>query len=439
MNCANHPDRERKAFCQNCGKPLCVECARTVGQAVFCEPCLELRLAAANAAAAVPSQPFGAGPTTGSAAYQAVPGGGTAYTPTGTAEGTPYNLHGVTPPPGAPNPGLAFLLGFVPGVAAMYNGQYAKGVAHLIIFAVLASLAEQYDIFGIFVAAWIFYQAFEAYHTARARRDGTPLPNPFGLNDIGERLGFGRSWPSTTGPSGATGPNPFSAPFTPAPPPYPRSQDPAAASTPFASTAPPFAPAAPPFAAPASPFSEPAPGWGAPSESYAASAPLPSAASRFPVGAVVLIGLGILFLVGSTQMFVHLPIRYLLPVLLIGFGVYLFVRRMTATGVGLADDGSAGYRLRLTQALQSSVWVILVGVLFLLDTLNILSWGRSWPLFIIVGGVMAVVQRSVSTAAAQPMPYTGYAAAPQPASPVPPVPAPQDPGTSLIPRDREDF
>ncbi len=40
MNCANHPERERVAFCQNCGKPLCQECTRTVGTAVFCEPCL---------------------------------------------------------------------------------------------------------------------------------------------------------------------------------------------------------------------------------------------------------------------------------------------------------------------------------------------------------------------------------------------------------------
>ena len=36
--------------------------------------------------------------------------------------------------------------------------------------------------------------AFEAYHTARCRRDGLPLPNPFGLNDLGHKLGFDKSW-----------------------------------------------------------------------------------------------------------------------------------------------------------------------------------------------------------------------------------------------------
>ena len=441
MNCANHPDRERKAFCQNCGKPLCVECARTVGQAVFCEPCLEIRLAAANAASANASQPFGAGPTSSSGTYQTVPGGGTAYTYTGTMEGIPYSARGTTPPPGTPNPGIAFLLGFLPGVGAMYNGQYAKGVVHLIVFAILVSLSDQNGIFGIFVTAWLFYQAFEAYHTARARRDGTPLPNPFGLNDIGERFGFGRAWPPSTGPAPAPGNTTGSGPFVPAPPaqeqsPYPYSEPQSYPGT----ASPPFTPSPLPFTGQAATFPDPAPAWGAPSSAYSATVPPAPATNRFPVGAVVLIGLGVLFLVGSTQMFVGLPVRFLLPALLIGVGIYLFVRRMTGTGTGLADDGSAGYRLRLVRALQGSVWVVLVGVLFLLDTLNILTWGRSWPLFIVVGGVMAFVQRSASTAAAQQMPFPAYTT-PSPAQTAPRAdsyvaPAPVD-STSIAPLDRE--
>src|SRR5947209_13613577 len=165
MNCANHPERERTAFCQNCGKALCQECTRTVGSAVFCEPCLEARLSGAAPGAGVPY-------TAPTASIPPVP-------PVSTGE---------------PNPGLAALLGFIPGVGAMYNGQYAKGIVHLIIFAVLVSLADEHGIFGLFIAGWVFYQVFEAYQTARARRDGTPLPNPFGLNDLGERLGFGRAW-----------------------------------------------------------------------------------------------------------------------------------------------------------------------------------------------------------------------------------------------------
>ncbi len=439
MNCANHPDRKRKAFCQNCGKPLCVECARTVGQAVFCEPCLEARLAAANTATAGASQPFGTGPTTGSASYQTVPGGGSAYTYTGTGEGIPYNVRGVAPPPGSPNPGIAFLLGFVPGVGAMYNGQYAKGVVHLIVFAVLVSLSDQNGIFGIFVAAWIFYQAFEAYHTARARRDGTALPNPFGFNDIGERFGFGRSWPTTSAGGPVSAPTPASGAHVPP------ASEPAPPPLPYTPPAPPNYPSgeygsaasAPAYSERVSPLNEPAPAWGAPVEAYASSvppAPPVAPGSQFPVGAVVLIGLGVLFLVGNTHLFLGLPIRFLLPVLLIGFGVYLFVQRMTSSGAGLIADGSVAYRLRLVRALQSSVWIVLVGILFLLDTLNILSWGRSWPLFIIVGGVMAFVQRSASAAAVQQIPFPSYGS---PTSQAPPAPVPAEPGTDLISRDRE--
>ena len=169
MNCANHPDRERIAFCQNCGKPLCKECARIVGSTVFCEPCLAARLAG-------------------------VPPGASAD----AAYGVNQVVDGVVPPPvhGAPSPGMATLLGVIPGVGAMYNGQYAKGIVHLIVFAILVSLANDVNgIFGLFIAGWVIYQIIDANHTAQARLAGTPLPNPFGLNDIGERLGFGRSWP----------------------------------------------------------------------------------------------------------------------------------------------------------------------------------------------------------------------------------------------------
>src|SRR5712675_2420472 len=178
MNCANHPDREHTAFCQNCGKPICQECTRVIGTAVFCEPCLAARLSGAGAPAGGP------------------------YTYTGADPNVPYAVPGSIPSPiaGEPNPGLAALLGLIPGVGAMYNGQYAKGVVHLIVFAILISLSHENGIFGLFVAGWVCYQVIEAHHTAKARRDGTPLPNPFGLNDLSERLGFGKAWPNAAPP-----------------------------------------------------------------------------------------------------------------------------------------------------------------------------------------------------------------------------------------------
>ena len=149
MDCVNHSGVSAAAYCQNCGKALCSGCVRNApGGQIFCEPCWT--------------------------AWQGVP--------------PPF----VAPLAGAPHPVLAALLGLIPGVGAMYNGQFIKGLVHVVIFAVLVSAAHVYDVFGFFIAGWIFYQVFEAYHTARARRDGEPLPDPLGLNEVSNRFSPGR-------------------------------------------------------------------------------------------------------------------------------------------------------------------------------------------------------------------------------------------------------
>ena len=109
---------------------------------------------------------------------------------------------------GGPSPGLAALLGFIPGVGAMYNGQFVKGMVHVVIFAVLVSAAHVYGVFGLFIAAWIFYQVFEAYQTAKARRDGDPLPDPLGLNEVSNWFSTGMRPPQgPPGPSIGSGSN----------------------------------------------------------------------------------------------------------------------------------------------------------------------------------------------------------------------------------------
>ena len=407
MNCANHPDRERVAFCQNCGKPLCSECSRVVGQAVFCEPCLAARLA-------------------GNVPNPAAAGAGT-YSWSGRSSGVDYTMSGSTPPPtlpGDPNPGLAALLGFIPGVGAFYNGQYAKGVVHLIVFAVLVSLTDSNGIFGLFITGWIFYMVFEAYQTARARRDGTPLPNPFGLNDLAERLGFGRSWPPGVPEPSPSAPPPVSAAPAYAPPPPTTSGMGTAAASPAAASYGP-APAANPYVAPPVQSS-----WGAPAETPPPAQPFPGYGyappfvpppephDRLPIGAFILIGLGAFFLVANTGYFRGVPVQWLLPVLLIGFGVWLFVRRMTATGPTLTDDGSPGYSSRVYCALRGSIWLILVGILFFLDLTHVLGWGRSWPLFIVTAGALALLRRALYHPA-YPVSYAypGTGMPPRPADP----------------------
>jgi TM2 domain-containing membrane protein YozV len=379
MNCANHPHRECVAYCQHCGKPLCPDCVRNVGTSVFCEPCLTAKVA-------------GTPPPTGNP----FSGPGNPFSRAG------FPPAGTPPVPGEPNPGLAALLGFIPGVGAMYNEQYAKGLVHLLIFAVLVSLSHEVGIFHLFVLGWVLYMVIDAYHTARARRDGTPLPNPFGLNDLSERFGYGNSWPG-----GASAPPRYGTPPNPDPSSQPAA-DPAACAgsnippanpntpygyAPYAYTSIPPIPPTPPVP-PVPPCPDPNP------PSY----------RRFPSGAIWLIALGLFFLLGNS--FHILRGRFFGPTLLIGFGVWLFVHMMLNTGCDAENTGQLS-RWRLARAVHSSFWIILTGVIWLLDVLGILPWSRSWPIYLIAAGVMLLVNRSF---------YSGYTPSPGATAAQPPVP-----------------
>jgi TM2 domain-containing membrane protein YozV len=150
MNCTVHPQNQAVAYCRSCGKALCEDCKRDVMGAIYCEPCIAARLQGQPAAA---------------------PGPVIAPPP--------------VPPPGAPSPVLAGLLGFIPGVGAMYNGQFIKAFVHVVIFVCLIIAASTiHGAFGVLIAFWIFYMVFEAFKTAEARRMGLPAPDPLGLDKM---------------------------------------------------------------------------------------------------------------------------------------------------------------------------------------------------------------------------------------------------------------
>src|SRR6266550_4046138 len=120
MNCANHADASAVAYCRTCGKALCANCTRPVRGVIYCEDCLGARMEGAPAGTA-----GFVSPTFSSGASGYVP---------------------PPPPPGSgsgPNPTVAGILGAIPfGIGAIYNGQYAKGLAHLFIFAMLVYGAD---------------------------------------------------------------------------------------------------------------------------------------------------------------------------------------------------------------------------------------------------------------------------------------------------------
>ena len=233
MNCANHVEVPAVAYCRTCGKPMCGVCTRDVRGVIYCEECL-----ASQVSGTMPPPP---------APGTSVPGG--------------------APPASAGSPGVAALVGFIPGVGAFYNGQYGKGFIHVLIFGTLIWAAGNVNgIFGLGIAAFALYMPFEAYQTAKAKQMGVQPPDPFGFNSVNI----------------------------------------------FGNTAQPVA-------------------GGGPQETAADGQPVPDDAyrggTRAPVGALILIGLGVLFLLNQFDWFRFDWMGRLWPLILIAIGVAVLMKR----------------------------------------------------------------------------------------------------------------
>ena len=268
MTCAVHTDQVATAYCRTCGKALCQSCQRDVRGVIYCQDCLAARLegtvppAAANAPQAV---------------YAA-------------------------PAAGSASPGLAAVLGFIPGVGAFYNGQFAKGFVHVFIFAMFVHLADRVDVFGWCVAAWIFYMVFDAYTTAKARMLGQPLPDHLGLNALLHGFGLGAAPHAATAAAGASPVNPVN--------PIPSGSPDVSPANPGAG----FVPADPRDAiAPDDPIAQRAcaPGFGG-----------------VPVGAMILIALGVMLLLDNLGLASFRWMGEFWPVILIALGLWLAARRL---------------------------------------------------------------------------------------------------------------
>ncbi len=191
MNCATHNDVAAVAFCRTCGKPLCQTCTRDVRGVIYCESCIAARLeGSAPAAGFVPP------------AQTVYPPGQTVYPPVGTP------MPPRAPISSGPNPAVAGILaGFFPiGVGAVYTGQYAKGLSHLVIM-VLLILGVSSDlpwyvitVLGIGIGFFYVYQIIDSVRSAHAIQRGETPPDPFGL---AQTFGTGEKFEGSKVPAGA--------------------------------------------------------------------------------------------------------------------------------------------------------------------------------------------------------------------------------------------
>jgi hypothetical protein len=173
MKCAVHTDVDATGYCRNCGKAMCAACARPVRGVLYCEDCLAA--ITGQAPAPPPAAPYAPPPV---AASPASPYG--YATPAPSAMAMP-----VAQPVGRSSPAAAFILAFIfPGLGAIYNRQYNKGLIHIAIFAsIILGLTSDLDggfkaMLAIFLGGFIFYTAFEAMQTAQAKNRGEIPPDP---------------------------------------------------------------------------------------------------------------------------------------------------------------------------------------------------------------------------------------------------------------------
>lgn len=169
MNCVNHPEAPAIAYCRECGKPMCEMCRRQADGIIYCEEHVP------GAAWSVPPPP----PPPPMASPYVAPETPVYRAPEPTPYTTPPSPPRSSQPESGASPGLAFLLGLIPGVGAIYNSQYVKGFIHVVVFGILIAIVSNDEVgdnlqplFGMFIAIWVFYMAFEAYHTAKKRQRG---------------------------------------------------------------------------------------------------------------------------------------------------------------------------------------------------------------------------------------------------------------------------
>jgi hypothetical protein len=156
MKCAVHSDADAVGYCRNCGKAMCSVCVRPVRDVLYCEDCL--------------------------AAIMGIPGA----PPAGAANVAPPSTSPLPPAPiqtsRGSSPGAAFVLGLIPGLGAVYNGEYNKALIHIVVFAAMivglsSDIGDSAEVvLSLLLAGFVLYMAFDAHRTARAKLAGeTPL------------------------------------------------------------------------------------------------------------------------------------------------------------------------------------------------------------------------------------------------------------------------
>ena len=112
--------------------------------------------------------------------------------------------------------------------------------------------------------------------------------------------------------------------------------------------------------------------------------------TKVPAGAAILIGLGVLFLINTVFDF---SLHRFWPLILIFLGVWMFAKHWGL--LGSYRPICVCERCRTAKLMGPAILVTL-GVLFLLDNVSEVDFGKTWPAILLVIGVVKLMQSNAS-------------------------------------------
>jgi hypothetical protein len=156
--------------------------------------------------------------------------------------------------------------------------------------------------------------------------------------------------------------------------------------------------------------------------------------SKIPMGAIVLILVGVLFML-HTMGWAEYGLDRFWPLILIAVGAWMFARNWGALGRP-GCSGCQCARCR-TRRIMGPAMLLTIGSLFLLENLHVANFGRTWPVILLVVGGVKLLQGTASGADHIPSSGPGAPGAipPNVGGPIPPIPPiPPVPPTSEVNR-----
>jgi hypothetical protein len=115
--------------------------------------------------------------------------------------------------------------------------------------------------------------------------------------------------------------------------------------------------------------------------------------SKIPLGAVILIALGVVFLLSTSLDF---DIGDFFPLILIGLGVWLAATRMGLTGRSVPTTANP-------RTFMGPAILVTLGILFLVQNMHGYDFHHTWPILLLVIGLIKLLGASSSSGMQPPM------------------------------------